>query len=83
MAANDRLWIAYLKSSTRAYSDFLVWAGEERAKIQATYKRSKDWGEHQLVSGEEKALDNLVALFTMTDREERQQLDYERSQNGK
>lgn len=83
MALTDRHWVLFVKSSARAYDDFLVWINEERSKIQARYKLAKNESEFKELVGLEKSLDNLIALFTMADREERQRLEYERSQNGK
>lgn len=83
MALTDRHWVLFIKSSSRAYDDFLVWINEERSKIQALYKLAPDQSAFKELVGREKSLDNLIALFTMADREERQRLEYERSQNGK
>jgi len=77
----EPFWLEHIKHTSEAYSSFLEWLAEEKAKIHNSYGKAKSWDDTLKLQAQEIALDNILALCRMSDRETRQQEEHRRTIN--
>lgn len=75
------IWLAYLRTSSEAWEDYLSWLRQMRQNILE--RTARDFDAYKELIGEKKALDNIIHASTMDQKEDVAKQAYIEATNGR